>query len=921
MRGRAQDRHHSGDAPGVGAGGPAGQVGGSGVPGSGVPGSGVSGSGVPGSGLPLLNPGDRVFWLGLVVVVLALIAALATFVVLTGLTPISPSGDVVPATLLINAILILAMFAVIGWQLAGLVQAWRDKVPGARLQVRIVALFSLIAVLPAVLLSLAAATTFSRSLDGLFAKRTREIIDNAGEVARAYIEVHGQLIRTDILNMARDVDAGKAAEASETGGKLSPGALKTLLLAQTTLRGLPVGHLVNAEGQPIASAFDNVTVPFARPPAEAIRRAEAGEVPLLDSSSTARVYAVAKLPGSPGTYLYVARELSPAVVAQGRRTQQNTAEYERLRSVTRNLKIAHGLMYFMIASTALLAAIWAGLWFAARFVSPIRRLIEGAELVSKGDLTVALPEKRGEGDLRRFSATFNKMTRELKHQRDALVSVNSQLEARRRFTEAVLSGVSAGVIGLDSNGLVTLVSPSAERLLALDRDMIIGRKLEDALPELAAALTAKAEGGGKHRTACEATRMVGTNERTFAVEVTREQAGETIVGSVVTFDDVTDLAVAQRTAAWADVARRIAHEIKNPLTPIQLSAERIKRKYGAQITTDRETFDTLTDTISRRVGDIKSMVDEFASFARMPQPQMETGDLRSTVHEPLVLFRESHPAITFELDMPSGPVPGLADRRLLTQAVTNLVKNATEAIDGLAQSAEKPADYHGAIEVRLLREHDRAVIEVVDNGIGLPKQNRARLLEPYVTTRAKGTGLGLAIVQKIVEQHRGTLELHDAPQRPGRERGARVRVVLPMPPLAMAPIPVPISVPVPEAGPASGQDHETVDAPIAVAAVEPVGTPQLPRLDDHGAETADEHLPEHATEHATEHALAHASGQLPQTVAAEADAAMSPISTKATSIPTPQVRLPAKPVATATLLKNSGRIMPRPESRTKGARP
>jgi hypothetical protein len=282
----------------------------------------------------------------------------------------------------------------------------------------------------------------------------------------------------------------------------------------------------------------------------------------------------------------------------------------------------------------------------------------------------------------------------------------------------------------------------------------------------------------------------------------------------------------------------------------------------------------------------------------MPQPQMENGDLRSTVHEPLVLFRESHPAITFELDMPSGPVPGLADRRLLTQAVTNLVKNATEAIDGLAQSVEKPADYHGAIEVRLLREHDRAVIEVVDNGIGLPKQNRARLLEPYVTTRAKGTGLGLAIVQKIVEQHRGTLELDDAPQRPGRERGARVRVLLPMPPLPVAPIPV----------------SETVDAPVAVSVGEPIGTPELPLVHDQGAETA----PEQAT---TEHALAHASGQLTQTVPAEADAAMRPISTKATSNPAPLARHPAKPVATATLLKNSGRIMPRPESRTKGARP
>lgn len=733
----------------------------------------------------LLNPGDRVFWLGLVVVVLSLIAALATYAILTGLTPIPPSGQVVLSTLFVNAVLLLAMFAVITWQMTGLVRAWREKVPGARLQVRVVALFSLIAVLPAVLLALAAATTFSRSLDGWFSRKTRDIIDNSAEVARAYIDVHGQLIITDILNMARDVDAEIATNVLG-GTQPGPVALKTLLQAQTTLRGLPVGHVIDAEGRRVASAFEDDKVPFARPPVDAIRRAESGQVPLLDSSATSRVYAVAKLAQMPSRYLYVARELSPAVVEQIRRTQRNTDEYQQLRAVTRNLKIAHGLMYFMIASTALLAAIWAGLWFAARFVSPIRRLIEGAELVSKGNLTVELPEKRGEGDLRRFSATFNKMTRELKHQRDALVTFNEQLNARQRFTEAVLSGVSAGVIGLDSKGIVTLVSRSAERLLALEGASMIGRRLDDVLPEFAEALSTTVESNAKHRAARQASRMVGAEERTFAVEVTREQAEQASVGSVVTFDDVTDLVVAQRTAAWADVARRIAHEIKNPLTPIQLSAERIKRKYGKEITSDRETFDKLTDAISRQVDVIKSMVDEFASFARLPQPTMEDGDLREVVHGPVVLFRESHSAIQFSLDVPSTAVPGVADRRLLSQAVTNLVKNATEAVEALGQGGEKPEGWQGRIEVRLMREADRAVIEVIDNGIGLPKQNRAKLLEPYVTTRAKGTGLGLAIVQKIVEQHRGTLELDDAPPAPGRTRGARVRLTLPMPLIAPA---------------------------------------------------------------------------------------------------------------------------------------
>ncbi|MBX9925861.1 MAG: PAS domain-containing sensor histidine kinase [Hyphomicrobiaceae bacterium] len=863
---------------------------------------------VPRNATPLLNPGDRVFWLGLVVVVLSLIAALATYAILTGLTSISPSGDVVLTTLLVNAVLILAMFGVIGWQLAGLVRAWRDKVPGARLQVRVVALFSLIAVLPAVLLALAAANTFSRSLDGWFAKRTREIIDNSGEVARAYIDVHGQLIRTDILNMARDVGATIGTDGVDTSppkkGLPPPDTLKTVLLAQTTLRDLPVGHIIDKDGRKVASAFDEDTVPFTRPPAEAIRRAEAGEVPLLDSSATSRVYAVAKLAAIPQHYLYVARELSAPVVAQIRRTQQNTDEFQRLRAVSRNLKIAHGLLYFMIASTALLAAIWAGLWFAARFVSPIRRLIEGAELVSQGDLTVALPEKRGEGDLRRFSATFNKMTRELKHQRDALVSVNSQLEDRRRFTEAVLSGVSAGVIGLGSDGRITLVSPSAERLLALENSELIGHRLEEVLPEFAVALASKADGGGKHRTAREASRMVGTNERTFAVEMTREQAGDAIVGSVVTFDDVTDLAVAQRTAAWADVARRIAHEIKNPLTPIQLSAERIKRKYGKEITSDRETFDKLTDAISRQVDVIKSMVDEFASFARLPQPSMEMGDIREVVHGPVVLFRESHPAIEFVLDIPSSSVVGSADRRLLAQAVTNLTKNATEAVDAMAQSPEKPDGWRGRIEVRMRREPDRCVIEVIDNGIGLPKQNRAKLLEPYVTTRAKGTGLGLAIVQKIVEQHKGTLELDDAPVGPGRDRGARVRLTLPLPFIAMPAFAPQLNSEaddraVMEARTSIGQRGVGSDR-AATIMPEPMLEPAV--APDKGRDAVNDPTSN--------------SQPAPQTIPSTNDPRASLVAPR--ERPRPPVNIP---VTTATLAKNSGRVMPRPESRTKGARP
>jgi two-component system nitrogen regulation sensor histidine kinase NtrY len=327
---------------------------------------------------------------------------------------------------------------------------------------------------------------------------------------------------------------------------------------------------------------------------------------------------------------------------------------------------------------------------------------------------------------------------------------------------------------------VTLLSRSAEQLLGVSSEDVVGKPFSDVVPEFAHVLSNREDGGLKSRGQHEVKKQIGDEERTFAVKATRERPGEGDGGSVVTFDDISELVQAQRTSAWADVARRIAHEIKNPLTPIQLSAERLRRKFGKQVTDNRELFETLTQTIERQTGQIKSMVDEFASFARMPQPVMANQDLRLAVQEPAILFREGHKDVDFKLSIPEKPVPARFDLRLVSQAVTNLIKNAAEAIESYGEAQGRPADYKGEIEVRMLPSSDRVAIEVIDNGIGLPKQNRARLLEPYVTTRSKGTGLGLAIVQKIVEQHGGTLELEDAAHSSAQLRGALVRMTLPV---------------------------------------------------------------------------------------------------------------------------------------------
>jgi two-component system nitrogen regulation sensor histidine kinase NtrY len=730
-------------------------------------------SGVPESGLPGSSP--RAFWFGLAIVVLSLVSGLATYFILTGLTPIAPRNDIVLLVLMVNVVLIIAMLAVIGAQAYGLWRAWRSRLAGARVHIRIVLLFTLISALPALMLALAATTTFSRSLDNWFASRTRTIVANSLDVARAYVAEHGQVIRTDIVNMAKDLDD---ATAPGTTDPSNDQAWRNLVLAQAGLRDLTLVSVIDAKGNVVFSTAMNGGVAYEPPGGDVIAQAEAGHVPLLMPTENSRIAAVTKLTRYPGHYLYGARRVSPRVVGHLTRTEAGVAEYERLLQARGGLKLVHGIMYFMLSLTGVLAAIWVGLWFASQLVAPIRRLIRAAQQVATGDLSVELPLYRGEGDLRRLSNDFNLMTRELHRQR-------SDLDERRRFMEAMLSAVSAGVIGLDAAGIIRIANPSAERLLGIKADDLVGRPITEAIPALGVHCTEAADQvHGKGRAHGQVSMMVGDEERVFAVQMTKEQAQVegSDQGSVVTFDDITELIAAQRTSAWGDVARRIAHEIKNPLTPIQLSAERIRRKYGRVIHEDRETFDKLTDTIVRQVGDIKTMVDEFAAFARVPQPTFAPQDIKEVVLEPMIQYRESHPGITYETNLPSEAVVIPCDGRLLAQALTNLVKNATEAVQTRAEAADAPEGFRGLVRAIVTKSDERVTIEVIDNGPGLPKQNRSRLLEPYVTTKGrKGTGLGLAIVQKIVEQHGGALTLDDAPAGPdGRQAGARITITLPL---------------------------------------------------------------------------------------------------------------------------------------------
>ncbi len=727
----------------------------------------------PGEPRQRVRSGTRLpFTLGLIVMVLSLCSMLATYLILTGLTPILPTHEVVVGVLLINGLLVLAMVMIIAWQVGGLWRARNRKVAGAQLHWRVVSLFSIIAVLPAILLAIFASVSLSRGLDHWFSVRTKSIIQNSIDVATAYLQEHGQVIRADTVGMAKDIDEAVQLVKSQ------PQGFGTFLSAQAGIRAIPVAYLIDGGGKILATAATVPEYTDRPPPKEAMELAKKGQVIVIAPGQTSLVGAIKSLDNFNDTYLYVIRPVNARVLQQLRATRASVAEYQLLEQRRAGVQVAFGLMYVAIALTLLLSAIWIGMWFANRLVAPIRQLMGAAKQISQGNLGVEVGVNPADGDLAVLGSTFNTMTSELKSQRDDLVGANATLDERRAFMEAVLSGVTAGVVGVEADGTVTLVNRSAEELLGVKEGELSGKKLAKAIPEFGPLLK-RAQKQGKRLVTDQITLRRKGSERIFAVRATSEGGAKDDEGHVVTFDDITELVSAQRSTAWADVARRIAHEIKNPLTPIQLSAERIRRKYGDSITKDREVFEQCTDTIIRQVSDIGRMVDEFSAFARMPKPVMEQHDVRDTVREAVFLFQVSRPEISFELDLPKEPVTMLSDRRLLTQAVTNLVKNASEAIDSAVEADPERAG-KGRIVTKVGVKGDRVQITVIDNGCGLPKENRDRLVEPYMTTRTKGTGLGLAIVHRITEQHGGTLHLADAPKRNGKIEGASVRMDLPI---------------------------------------------------------------------------------------------------------------------------------------------
>ncbi|MCX7358918.1 MAG: PAS domain-containing sensor histidine kinase [Alphaproteobacteria bacterium] len=691
------------------------------------------------------------------------LTAVATITLLMGDGLAGENNGLIRALLIASLVVSAGLAGILIHRILRVARAWRAAATGARLHLRFVTLFSLAALAPAIIVAVFLGVTFTQGMDRWFSQRVVDTIESAADVGAAYVDLASGGLGGEVQAMAEDLNAARGGLTSD------PARYATFLQLQGERRELSSVYVIDRGGSILAGgALVENAVPYSAPSQQALSVADQGEVSVRFDQDNDRLLALYRLSAYNNAYVFVSKRIEPGLVAQLRQFETSVSEYRAARDQQNSLRGLLGMAYVSTAVLLLLGAGWVGLTSATRVAEPIGRLVGAARRVAAGDLKarVSVGEERDEVDA--LASAFNRMTAQLETQHRDLVTAQEDAENRSSFIEAVLGGVSAGVMGLDNNGRVTATNRSAVHLLGLADAAIIGRRLIDLAPEFTELLNQPLRAGEAPSQRVDLMREGGSVN--LSVRMSPEADG----GLVLTFDDMTKLISAQRQEAWKDVARRIAHEIKNPLTPIQLSAERLRKKYSAEITSDPDTFAKCTDTILRQVADIGRMVDEFSSFARMPTPRMAYADISDVARSTVFAQRLVFPDVRIEVEGADQPIALVSDERLIGQSLLNLIKNASESVQARRERDGEPKD--GFVTLRL-RDLDFGVqFEVIDNGLGFPGKDRHRLIEPYVTTRTKGAGLGLAIVARIIEDHGGLIELDDAP---GGGPGAVVRFVLP----------------------------------------------------------------------------------------------------------------------------------------------
>ena len=690
------------------------------------------------------------------------IAGVVTYLVLSRSSPLLADQDAVRALLTFDLVLAGALALVVGWRVLALIRARRSGAAGARLQLKLVLTFTLLAVAPAVVVAGLSGMFFFVSVQVWFGETVSGAVKESSAVAQAALEVSQRTIIGDSLAVANAVNR-------EVGWvDASDGRIDALLTSEIRDRQLVDALIFDSSGKVLARSELGFSIGFDTVRDVDLQRAQAGDVVMMVDQNDNRVRALLRLDRYMDAFLLVSRIPDATLQRHLERSEEASAEYSMFE--TRRLEIQRNIMliFAIVALVLLLASVLLGLSLANQLIRPIGNLINASERVRAGDLSVRVPQTDRANEMGKLIRSFNRMTNQLQTQRRELTETNLQLDERRRFTEAVLSGVSAGILDVDAEGIIQLANIRGAQFLGYEPDDLVGRSIYSVMPELTDLLNEAKNNWTEQIEKQLQFDRPGEPDHTLLVRIAPELMAGELSGFVVTFDEITALVSAQRQAAWADVARRIAHEIKNPLTPIQLSAERLKRRYLKQITDDPETFQDCTDTIVRQVDDIRRLVDEFSAFARMPAPVIREANVSALVREAVILQRHANPDIKFSINAPAEDVLADCDQRQMSRVLTNLLLNAVDAI------IERGEGETGTISVTVAKESGVVEIAVQDNGKGLPKTERNRLTEPYVTTKAKGTGLGLAIVKKILEDHRGTLTLEDAPVS-----GALVRLAFP----------------------------------------------------------------------------------------------------------------------------------------------
>lgn len=685
-----------------------------------------------------------------------IISGMATYGAMTETPPFGSNSNAVIWLLNINLVILLLLAAVIGNRLVGLWGSRKSGAAGSHLHVRLVYTFSLLAAAPAIIMTLFSAYFFHFGVQTWFSQRIQTAINESRAVAEAYLGEHQQVIRADTLAMANDLD--RQVLLLMGNEKAFEGIMQT----QSVIRNLSEAIVFDSSGRVLARSGLTFSLEFDEVPEFALEQARAGEVVITTDRNDDRVRALVKLNNFVDSFLYVGRMVDSKVLSHLNATDEAVKSYKDLESRYSGLQITVNMIFVVVGLLLVFVAIWFGLVLARQLVAPISALVIASERVRDGDLTARVSEFKGMEEFDYLGRSFNRMTSQIMEQQNDLLAANRQLDRRRRLTETVLAGVSSGVVGVDQGGIINLANNSAVFLLGQSENDITGISIFQFFPALEQLFQTAKERPGRIVQAEMPFIQSDESRKIFLVRLVIDLVGGDDIGAILTFDDITELQSAQRKAAWADVARRIAHEIKNPLTPIQLSAERLRRKYLKQITDDPETFSQCTDTIIRHVGDIGRMVNEFSAFARMPEPIMHIENLAVQIRDLLTLQQQAHPEINFEFKQSTDDTFSLFDAQQLRQAITNLLNNAIDAIEAkqFQYKDNNEMSEKGSIQIILGDWEDYLFMSLSDNGVGLPKnEDFSRLTEPYVTYKDKGTGLGLAIVKKIMEDHGGRLIL------------------------------------------------------------------------------------------------------------------------------------------------------------------